>query len=135
MVNILSNESPTVSLHGGPHGFDEKTFEVIKSPEDLRLFSASEKSVIKKGAVASYALFKYTSPDGDQGYPGELYTEVLVGLTEPAASQVAGPNDEVDLGSIFVVYRAIVSSKDGSKVVTPVNMTQVRLIQIFQRRD
>lgn len=90
-LTALSNESPKVSLHGGPKGFDDIAFEQLASPDSLTLFSSAEKGVIAKGAIPAFALFKHVSPEGDQGYPGEMTVEVLVGLTEPSATQVTGP--------------------------------------------
>jgi aldose 1-epimerase len=98
---------------------------VLDGPDSLKLFSAKEKDELKKGETSSYALFAYTSPEGDQGYPGELYTEAIVGLVPPSGSKVASSNDDTDLGSIVLIYRAKVTGPDGKKVVTPVNLTQV----------
>ena len=57
-------------------------------------------------------MFRLKSPDGDQGYPGELTVEVLFALL--------GPDAEGSLGSLLYVYRAKVD-----KGLTPVNLTQV----------
>jgi aldose 1-epimerase len=103
-------------------------FEQVDSPEKLHLFSPSEKEVISRGAIPAYALFKHVSAEGDQGFPGEMTVEVLVGLTEPSPAQVTGPQEEYDLGSLFVVYRAKVAGKDDKKIVSPINLTQVSYI-------
>jgi aldose 1-epimerase len=121
----LPNESPKVSLHGGPIGFDALVFHQLDAPDKLTLFSATEKQVIVQGAIPSYALFEHVSPDGDQGFPGEMKVEVLIGLTGPSAAQVVGSQEEYDLGSLFLVYRAKVTGKDGKKIVSPINLTQV----------
>ncbi len=81
------------------------------------------------------SIFKFTSPDGDQGYPGTLYVEVLLALTEPPAvpepqspaggsrfSNRSTSQEERLLGSVIVVYRAKLL-EEGK--VTPVNLTQV----------
>jgi aldose 1-epimerase len=120
------NESPRVSLHGGPSGFDDAVFEQIDSPSRLSLFSELEKAVISNGSIAAYALFKHVSPDGDQGYPGEMTVEVLIGLTEPSTPLVVGAETEYDLGNLIVVYRAKVKGNHGKKIVCPINLTQVR---------
>jgi aldose 1-epimerase len=60
------------SLHGGPAGFDRHEWEVV-------------------GAGADRAVFRYTSPDGEMGYPGMLDVEV--------AYTLAG-------GSLRIDYRA-----------------------------
>lgn len=66
-------------------------------------------------------VFRLTSPNGDQGFPGTLLVEVLVGLVAQgqAASNVKG---EHNLGSILFVYRAKLLDDN---TVTPVNLTQV----------
>ncbi|KAF5359879.1 hypothetical protein D9756_003611 [Leucocoprinus leucothites] len=61
----------------------------------------------------SYALFSLVSPHGDQGYPGELLTEVLVSLVPSSAGK---------LGSVVIVYRCRLNGRE--KVVTSVNLTQ-----------
>lgn len=100
-------------------------FDVLDAPDLLTLFSEKEKDELKKGETSSFALFSYTSPDGDQGFPGSLYIEVLVGLTPPSEDKVLSANDETALGSVYIVYRAKVVGTNGEKVVTPVNITQV----------
>jgi aldose 1-epimerase len=113
-------------LHGGPKGFDAEAFETLSGVDELALVSAAEKAVLKKNeANYSYGMFKHTSPDGDQGFPGELLIETLVGVGSLTTAKVAGPEDELDLGSVLIVYRAKVTSKTGEKVVTPINITQV----------
>lgn len=53
-----------------------------------------------------------------------MTVEVLIGLTEPSATQVTGPEEEYDLGNLFIIYRAKVTDKDGKKIVCPINLTQ-----------
>jgi len=119
----VSNESPTVSLHGGVQGFDAAVFEQLEKIEQLSLFSPTEKETITS-LIPAYALFKYIDKAGNQGYPGEMTVEVLVGLTAPSATQVTSHEEEQDLGNLFVVYRAKVADKDGKKIVCPINLTQ-----------
>jgi aldose 1-epimerase len=52
-------------LHGGPDGFDRRTWEVV-------------------AVDPSRAVLVLHSPDGDQGFPGELDVEVTVEVTEDA---------------------------------------------------
>jgi aldose 1-epimerase len=62
----LSVNNGANSLHGGLRGFDKA------------LWTLGE---ISSGAEAS-ATFTYISPDGDQGYPGELTVSVTYALTD-----------------------------------------------------
>lgn len=52
--HILANDGPH-SLHGGPVGFDRKNWDLLACDEE-----------------ALTSTFAMTSPDGDQGYPGNL---------------------------------------------------------------
>ncbi|KAF9647296.1 galactose mutarotase-like protein [Thelephora ganbajun] len=118
----LPNETPNVSLHGGQVGFDEKFWEptpVPPGPGEAELFSGKELSTIESG-VATAALFKYISEDGEQGYPGKLRVEVLVGLLQPDPLRASDPG-EFNLGSVLIVYRAKLL-EEGK--VTPINLTQ-----------
>ena len=45
------------SLHGGPDGFDRRTWEVLEATDDA-------------------ATLRLVSPDGDQGFPGEVAAQV-----------------------------------------------------------
>lgn len=76
------------SLHGGTRGFDK----VVWDAEGFR----SERGV---GVV-----FSHTSPDGDQGYPGDLKVRVTYTLT--------------DSDQVIVEYHATTNK------ATPVNLTQ-----------
>lgn len=102
-----------MSLHGGPKGFDIAIWEHIPTKQ-ATLFSSIETGALAEGSAA---IFRHVSPDGDEGYPGKLTTEVLFALVSPgegAASQ---------LGSVLIVYRYKVEGKDGAAAVTPVNLT------------
>lgn len=134
-----SDATPTVSLHGGPNGFDQAEFEpipldalvgtasfspggvAVSSPPGT-LFTAAElntfQSTLPQG---SSALFRTISKDGDQGYPGTLLVEVVVGLLPPQAPPTSA--GEYHLGSIVFIYRAKLVD-DGNKVITPINLTQ-----------
>lgn len=87
---------------------------------EATLFSDNEKVTI--GSMPAAVVFRYTSPDGDQGFPGALLTEVLVGLIDPGQTSPSGAKGENNLGSILFVYRA--KLLDENKV-TPINLTQV----------
>jgi len=93
------------------------------------LFSAAELSHLTPSGstVSSYAFFRLISPSGDQGFLGKLVTEALIALIGPIKAQDsvnAAADDSV--GSIVIVYRAKLD-EGATKVVTPINLTQVRL--------
>ncbi|KAJ7592543.1 galactose mutarotase-like domain-containing protein [Mycena floridula] len=113
-----ANENPRVSLHGGPVGFDFVNWKLLDENNPPILFSSKELAHLPESTTAtSHAIFRLVSPDGDQGYPGELTAEVLVALVEPAPQE--RQTGEANLGSLIYVYRAKVD-----KGVTPVNITQ-----------
>ncbi|KAG8948006.1 hypothetical protein FRC00_008825 [Tulasnella sp. 408] len=70
------------------------------------------------------AIFKLTSPDKDEGYPGKLDLEVLVAVVQPGSAPPSKLEGEYQLGSVIIVYRAKVEGEGGQKTVTPVNLTQ-----------
>ena len=120
----LPNETPNVSLHGGQVGFDERPWEPVPVPPgvgEVELFSDKELSAIQS-EVDTAAIFKYISEDGEQGYPGKLRVEVLIGLLQPDSSRTSD-SGEFNLGSVLIVYRAKLL-EEGK--VTPINLTQVR---------
>ena len=119
----LPNETPNVSLHGGQVGFDEQLWEPIPvppGPGEVELFSDKELSTIGS-EVATAAIFKYISEEGEQGYPGKLRVEAFIGLLQPDSSR-ASDSGEFNLGSVLIVYRAKLL-EEGK--VTPINLTQV----------
>lgn len=113
-------------MHGGHDGFDKRVFTVV-DPSDTSaysLFSDAEKEQIIQLMPAA-AIFKLTSPDNDEGYPGQLDLEVLVALVQPGSAPKSKIEGEYQLGSVIVVYRSKVEGQGGKKTVTPVNLTQV----------
>jgi aldose 1-epimerase len=60
------NEPPN-TLHGGPHGFDEKVWTVVKTFQ---------------GAQGAGVQLRYVSPDGENGFPGTLTVDVTYTLTD-----------------------------------------------------
>lgn len=106
-------------------------WELLTPSTPPTLFSAAELAHLPTSSSAtSHAIFRLVSPDGDQGFPGQLVAEVLVALVEPGPQErkyrepgVKIVEEEYDLGSLVYVYRAKVD-----KGVTPINMTQVDII-------
>ncbi|KAJ2917534.1 hypothetical protein MD484_g2872, partial [Candolleomyces efflorescens] len=122
-----ANENPRVSLHGGPIGLDAVVWSIAKDPS---LFTEAELAKLKAADPASYAIFRYVSPDGDQGYPGKLTVETLIALVD-APSADASVVDERSLGAVTIVYRAKLNDQ---ATVTPVNLTQVKRFNRSSRR-
>lgn len=60
--NLSTNEG-NVTLHGGERGFDTIFWDVVRS---------SDREVV----------LRYVSPDGDQGFPGELTVDVALSLPD-----------------------------------------------------
>jgi hypothetical protein len=116
---VPHNESPKVSLHGGPTGFDYLPW-IPLALSDATLFTAAELAHLKDDNALTSRLWTLTSPDGDQGYPGTLRVEALVTLVPPS-----GDSDSTQsLGSIVLAYRAKIIDAAADDV-TPVNLTQV----------
>ncbi|KAF9444690.1 galactose mutarotase-like protein [Macrolepiota fuliginosa MF-IS2] len=113
-----ANENTKVSLHGGPTGYDAVVWTVLSKDEAPQLFSKSEVERIRSLPGSAYALFRLVSPDGDQGYPGELLTEVLIALVSPTPEQ----SQAGKVGHVVIVYRSKLTGQE--KTVTPVNLTQ-----------
>lgn len=125
---VLSIESPEVSLHGGPIGFDSLPWTLLSLENTPELFSKAELARLHALPTTAYSIFRLESPSGDQGFPGSLKIEVCIALIGPEnpstlADKADGNNPESYLGSITIVYRA---KLEGSETVTPVNLTQVR---------
>ncbi|KZT23155.1 galactose mutarotase-like protein [Neolentinus lepideus HHB14362 ss-1] len=118
-VKPISNESPTVSLHGGTTGFDYVPWTQLQ-PSGSKLFSSEEISTISSDLGAS-SLWTYTSKDGENGFDGTLYTEVLIGLLSPSKPTSIAKEPEYLMGSVVIIYRA--KLLDEGKV-TPLNLTQ-----------
>lgn len=60
---LVANEGSRHQLHGGPQGFHSRTWDAEQVDETAVRFSL-------------------VSPDGDQGYPGELQLQVTYALTD-----------------------------------------------------
>lgn len=106
-------------MHGGPRGFDSVIWTVLGTGEAPQLFSKTEIDRIRGLPAKTFAIFSLISPDGDQGYPGELLTEVLIALIP----STTGSASVAKLGHVVIVYRS--KLQDQNKAVTPVNLTQV----------
>ncbi|KZT00930.1 galactose mutarotase-like protein [Laetiporus sulphureus 93-53] len=118
-LTAIANESPSVSLHGGPVGFDSLPWEPLMDPSQAELFTQAELATAM-AEIPAACVFRRISEDGEEGYPGRLLVEVLVGLVQPKGPPV-NEGKEWNLGSVLIVYRA--KLLDEGKV-TPLNMTQ-----------
>ncbi len=83
----LACNDPAATLHGGAQGFDKRVWQIGE---------------VIQGTVASVTM-TLTSPDGDQGFPGELVATVTYSLD--------------DTGSLTIDFDAVTSAP------TVVNMT------------
>ncbi|KAI0635548.1 galactose mutarotase-like protein [Trametes polyzona] len=122
VVSPKPNEAPTVSLHGGPKGFDAYPWEPLPDPTSAELFTPAEIATIQTRLPTSI-IFRRVSEDGEEGYPGRLLVEALVGLAQPegAPNPTADGKKEWNLGSVLLVYRAKLLEENK---VTPINLTQ-----------
>src|SRR3954463_10040013 len=84
----LATNNDANHLHGGNRGFDKVYWEMST----------------RNGAQGSSVIFTRTSPDGEEGYPGNLHVTVTYTLT--------------DKNELIVDYRATTDK------ATPVNLTQ-----------
>ena len=131
LKDFLFAENKFVSLHGGLVGFDAIPWTLLSEGDPPCLFSTAEVSNLKGSseshAQLSHAFFRLISASWDQGFPGKLVTEALIGLIGPIKSQDSVTHIvEESIGSIVLVYRSKLD-EGTTKVVTPVNLTQVRL--------
>jgi aldose 1-epimerase len=115
--------NPNVQLHGGVVGFDKHVFAKLPV-EQTTLFSIKEKTAISKLPAAE--VWTYTSPDGDEDFPGALRLEVLTALlsapaTEAKSPTATSPEHDYALGSVLIIYRAALEGATGP---TPINLTQ-----------
>jgi aldose 1-epimerase len=61
------------ALHGGAVGFDKVVWQIVEA---------------KAGQSSAQVLLRYTSPDGDQGFPGQLEVTALYRLEEQNALSI-----------------------------------------------
>lgn len=85
--HLATNDGPN-HLHGGTEGFDKKLWKAHPFVDEH----------------GTGIVFSYTSPDGEEGYPGTLQTEVTYTLTD---------------GNELAVHYEATTTK-----ATPVNLTQ-----------
>ena len=131
-TDLKTLENDYVSLHGGPKGFDSMIWTHLDSFSQSTLFTKSELDTIvtEIPGETSKSMWRLVSENGDQGFPGKLTVEVLIGLKE--SPKQTAKETELKLGSIVVVYRAKVEGENGDMVVTPINLTQVCINSLFK---
>lgn len=129
-----SNESPTVSLHGGIQGWDSLFWEPLLDPSQIQLFTPDELETIGAEIQPPTGIvFARTSEDGEEGFPGKLRVEVLVALVPPKGNQVdLAESQGLSLGAVVLVYRARL--EEDAKI-TPINLTQVGLTIFLHSRS
>jgi aldose 1-epimerase len=82
--------------------------------ESSTLYSEAERRALETALPEPQrAVFRLVSPDGEGGFPGEVTTDVVMGV-------VAGEGKEA-VGAVVIIYRAALS-KGG--IETPINLTQ-----------
>lgn len=118
-LNAQPNEAPETSLHGGKIGWDSVFWEPLLDPSASQLFTPAELSSLQL-SVPTFSIFSRISEDGEEGFPGRLLVEVLIGLLQPSVKPTQ--KGEWHLGSLVIIYRAKLLSES---TVTPINMTQV----------
>jgi aldose 1-epimerase len=69
---LAVNNGPN-HLHGGKKGFDKNVWEFVKSAESDGALAKDPKGFVQ-------ITFAYTSADGEEGYPGEVKTQVTYTL-------------------------------------------------------
>lgn len=106
-------------MHGGKIGWDSVPWDPLLDPSSSRLFTSAELATIQR-SVSSFAIFSRISQDGEEGFPGTLLVEVLIGLLQPSTAPLK--SGEWHLGSLLLDYRAKLLDDN---TVTPINMTQV----------
>jgi aldose 1-epimerase len=117
-----------VYLHGGPTGYDVRTWLPI-TRERSALFSSGNPSV--EPGQGQEAIFQLRSPAGDQGFPEDLIIEAYVAVVGPTPTpgQDVGSSTGADAGVAGDVYynlrAAIVPRESGPAEVrgTPINLT------------
>ena len=100
---------------------------LLDSFSESTLFTKSELDTVTTDipGETSKSIWRLVSEDGDQGFPGRLTVEALIGLKE--SRKQTAEDTELELGSIIVVYRAKVEGQNGERIVTPINLAQVRI--------
>lgn len=72
LYKLTANEGPN-TLHGGPNKWYKRLWEGA---------TIGKKGDRRKGSTADTAIFGLLSPDGDQGFPGEVDVRVTYQLTD-----------------------------------------------------
>ncbi|KAI8804722.1 galactose mutarotase-like domain-containing protein [Cladochytrium replicatum] len=91
---LVKNNGPNC-LHGGTKGFDKRIFSILKQSSDS-------------------VTLTYTSPDGEEGFPGTLILDVTYTIVQSPGSNGAG---------VRIDYDARLAPDTSADLKTPVNLT------------
>lgn len=108
---MYDNTGTGVSLHGGKIGFDKKVWTLrhpVFSPEALSSLSEDGELTSDDNAVSLSLL----SPDGDEGYPGNLTLEVTYSFTEDNTLEIVY-RAQCDQDTVFNVTNHSYFNLDG----------------------
>ena len=100
--NLEANNGPN-ALHGGAQGFDRKLWQIVELTE------APEPTLV----------LSHTSPDGDQGYPGNLTVRLIYRVTGPAELSLS-MEATTDRPTIVNLTNHSFFNLDGARSGTPI---------------
>ncbi|MBR0755488.1 galactose mutarotase [Bradyrhizobium jicamae] len=100
--NLEANNGPN-ALHGGAQGFDRKLWQIVEVSE----------------APEPMLVLSHLSPDGDQGYPGNLTVRLVYRITGPAELSLS-MEAATDRPTIVNLTNHSFFNLDGARAGTPI---------------